>query len=68
MPDLQAKHPHIIRWLHWFNLPLLALMLWSGLLIYWANDVYRIGWGGGPTGLRLVCRTLKHALRESIRC
>jgi thiosulfate reductase cytochrome b subunit len=25
--------------------PLLALMIWSGLLIYWANDVYRIGWG-----------------------
>jgi thiosulfate reductase cytochrome b subunit len=21
-------------------------MVWSGLLIYWANDVYRIGWGG----------------------
>jgi thiosulfate reductase cytochrome b subunit len=20
-------------------------MVWSGLLIYWANDVYRIGWG-----------------------
>jgi thiosulfate reductase cytochrome b subunit len=20
-------------------------MIWSGLLIYWANDVYRIGWG-----------------------
>jgi thiosulfate reductase cytochrome b subunit len=20
-------------------------MLWSGLMIYWANDVYRIGWG-----------------------
>jgi thiosulfate reductase cytochrome b subunit len=20
-------------------------MIWSGLLIYWANDIYRIGWG-----------------------
>ena len=20
-------------------------MIWSGLLIYWANDVYRVGWG-----------------------
>jgi len=20
-------------------------MIWSGLLIYWANDVYRLGWG-----------------------
>ncbi|HEV3342056.1 MAG TPA: cytochrome b/b6 domain-containing protein [Pirellulales bacterium] len=45
MPRLQAKHPRVIRWLHWFNVPLLGLMLWSGLLIYWANDVYRIGWG-----------------------
>lgn len=23
----------------------MAVMIWSGLLIYWANDVYRIGWG-----------------------
>jgi hypothetical protein len=46
VPRLQSKHPRVIRWLHWFNVPLLALMIWSGLLIYWANDVYRIGWGG----------------------
>ena len=45
MPRLQPKHPRVIRRLHWFNAPLLALMIWSGLLIYWANDVYRIGWG-----------------------
>jgi thiosulfate reductase cytochrome b subunit len=25
------------------NFPVLALMIWSGLWIYWANDVYRIG-------------------------
>ena len=23
--------------------PLLSLMIWSGLLIYWANDIYRVG-------------------------
>lgn len=45
MKHLQAKHPAAIRWLHWINFPLLALMIWSGLLIYWANDVYRIGAG-----------------------
>lgn len=39
------KHPLAIRWLHWINFPLLSIMIWSGLLIYWANDVYRIGWG-----------------------
>lgn len=38
------KHPRAIRWFHWINFPLLAIMIWSGLLIYWANDVYRLGW------------------------
>jgi thiosulfate reductase cytochrome b subunit len=46
MLKLEAKHPRAIRWFHWINVPLLSLMIWSGLLIYWANDVYRIGWGG----------------------
>ena len=36
------KHPLAIRWFHWVNFPLLTVMLWSGLLIYWANDVYAI--------------------------
>jgi thiosulfate reductase cytochrome b subunit len=39
------KHPRAIRWFHWINFPLLGLMIWSGTLIYWANDVYRIGVG-----------------------
>jgi len=42
---LERKHPAAIRWFHWINFPLLAIMIWSGLLIYWANDVYRIGLG-----------------------
>ena len=42
MRRLEKKHPLAIRWCHWVNFPLLALMLWSGLMIYWANDVYRI--------------------------
>jgi thiosulfate reductase cytochrome b subunit len=46
MQRLEPKHPRAIRWFHWINVPLLAGMVWSGLLIYWANDVYRIGWGG----------------------
>jgi thiosulfate reductase cytochrome b subunit len=45
MQQLQKKHPRAIRWFHWINFPLLALMIWSGMLIYWANDVYRIGLG-----------------------
>lgn len=46
MKHLAAKHPRAIRWFHWVNFPLLAIMIWSGLLIYWANDVYRVGLGG----------------------
>jgi len=36
------KHSLAVRWLHWINFPLLAVMIWSGLLIYLANDVYKI--------------------------
>ena len=39
------KHPLAIRWFHWINFPILGIMIWSGLLIYWANDVYKIGFG-----------------------
>jgi thiosulfate reductase cytochrome b subunit len=45
MKRLAKKHPLAIRWFHWVNFPLLALMIWSGTLIYWANAVYRIGIG-----------------------
>lgn len=45
MKKIIKKHPVAIRWLHWINFPLLSIMIWSGLLIYWANDVYRLGWG-----------------------
>ena len=55
-PNLQmrAKHPLAIRWMHWINFPVLATMIWSGLLIYWADSdhdylhpsqVYRVGLG-----------------------
>src|SRR5256714_12508167 len=45
MKRLERKHPLAIRWFHWVNFPLLALMIWSGTLIYWANAVYRVGIG-----------------------
>ena len=45
MKVLEAKHPRAIRWFHWINFPLISLMMWSGLLIYWANSVYRVGVG-----------------------
>lgn len=45
MKHIIKKHPLAIRWLHWINFPVLAIMIWSGVLIYWANDIYRLGWG-----------------------
>ena len=45
MKKIKNKHTLAIRWFHWINFPLLLIMIWSGLLIYWANDVYRLGWG-----------------------
>ena len=49
---IEYKHSLAIRWMHWINFPLLALMIYSGLLIYWADSqheglnahrVYRVG-------------------------
>src|SRR5579885_981065 len=39
---IQKKHPLAIRWFHWINFPVLFLMIWSGLMIYWANKVFQI--------------------------
>lgn len=40
--EIVEKHPLAIRWFHWVNFPILALMIWSGMLIYWASSVYNI--------------------------
>ena len=40
--QLEKKHPLAARWMHWINFPLLTMMIWSGILIYWANQVYSI--------------------------
>jgi thiosulfate reductase cytochrome b subunit len=44
--EIVKKHPLAVRWFHWINFPVLGIMIWSGLLIYWANDVYGIRIGG----------------------
>ena len=49
MRRLEAKHPRAIRWMHWVNVPVLAVMIWSGLLINWANDTREI-----PVGVTTV--------------
>jgi len=42
MKVIKEKHPLVMRWTHWINFPILTIMIWSGLLIYWANDVYHV--------------------------
>ena len=60
MKTLEKKHPLAIRWFHWINFPVLLIMVWSGLLIYWANPVYRIGVGSHT----LMKMTVKEPLYE----
>jgi thiosulfate reductase cytochrome b subunit len=51
--EIREKHPLAIRWFHWLNFPILFAMIWSGILIYWAQtqpdqppgQFYRVGWG-----------------------
>ena len=54
MLRIEERHSLAIRWMHWINFPLLAIMIWSGLMIYWADSidlnvlehrVYRVGVG-----------------------
>jgi thiosulfate reductase cytochrome b subunit len=54
MISVEYKHSLATRWMHWINFPLLFLMIYSGILIYWADSqheglnshqVYRIGIG-----------------------
>ncbi|PWK67666.1 thiosulfate reductase cytochrome b subunit [Mucilaginibacter oryzae] len=40
MKAIKEKHPLLMRWTHWVNFPILTIMIWSGLLIYWASDTY----------------------------
>lgn len=40
MKQAKPKHALAIRWFHWLNFPILSLMIWSGMIIYWANDAY----------------------------
>jgi thiosulfate reductase cytochrome b subunit len=38
--ESQRKHSRLVIWTHWINVPILLLMMWSGVLIYWANQAY----------------------------
>jgi thiosulfate reductase cytochrome b subunit len=67
MKTLARKHPLAIRWFHWLNFPLLALMIWSGVLIYWANAVYRIGLGDWTLARMTVAQTTYRTLHINNR-
>ena len=43
----RLKHPRAIRWMHWINFPILTIMIWSGMRIYWADlrDPFAVGVG-----------------------
>jgi thiosulfate reductase cytochrome b subunit len=42
MKVIKEKHSLAMRWCHWVNFPILTIMIWSGVLIYWASDTYSI--------------------------
>jgi len=44
----KQKHSLALRWMHWVNFPLLMIMMYSGMRIYWADlqEPYAIGIGG----------------------
>lgn len=44
------KHRRASRWMHWVNFPLLTIMIWSGLRIYWADVRDPFGFGVGLVG------------------
>ncbi len=66
MKKVLKKHPLAIRWFHWINFPVLAIMIWSGMLIYWASDVYRLGWGN-TTILKFFPKSFYSALHIPFR-
>lgn len=47
-PIAIERHRRGNRWMHWINFPLLTIMIWSGLRIYWADlrDPFGVGIGG----------------------
>lgn len=51
---IAERHSLALRWMHWINFPLLLIMIWSGLMLYWVTSVdnfvfdhqtYRVGFG-----------------------
>ncbi len=66
LKKIVRKHSLAIRWTHWVNFPVLAVMIWSGLLIYWANSEYQISWGD-RTVLKFFPKSFYEALHVPFR-
>ena len=66
MARLERKHSLATRLFHWANVPVLAVMIWSGLLIYWANDVYAVRIGSA-TFLKFFPEWFYRALQVDYR-
>lgn len=73
--DLVAKKKHslALRWMHWINFPILMIMIWSGMRIYWADlrEPYAFGifgwqiiefWPDGVNGFFQLERRLAKGL------
>lgn len=66
MKKIVDKHSLAIRWFHWINFPILCIMIWSGILIYWANDVYKLGWND-KTVLKFFPQSMYEAFKIPFR-
>ncbi len=44
------RHRRASRWMHWINFPLLTIMIYSGLRIYWSDVRDPFGFGVGIVG------------------
>lgn len=42
-PVAVLRHRRATRWMHWINVPLLTIMVWSGFRIYWAEQEWAFG-------------------------
>ena len=70
----QKKHSLALRWMHWLNFPLLMIMMYSGMRIYWSDlqEPYAVGIGGWqlfefwPDGVNSALQ-LERRLREGDR-
>ena len=40
--QLEKKHHLATRWMHWINFPVMLVLTWSGLLLYWENNNYSL--------------------------